>query len=193
MTPRLIVLAATPPQPWRNGGGVTRELLAWPAGGQWQVRVSVAEIETDGPFSPFPGVERWFAVLEGGGVLLTIAGAEHRCRAGDPPLSFSGESAVDCRLLRGPSRDLNLMLRGVRGAMQRVVAGEAWSPPGGRCGLYALVAGRCRADATTTDVPAGSLAWFEPAPSRLSFQPGSPSDQAASGWWLAAEAQEPKA
>jgi environmental stress-induced protein Ves len=133
MTPRLIVLAATPPQPWRNGGGVTRELLAWPAGGQWQVRVSVAEIETDGPFSPFPGIERWFAVLEGGGVLLTIAGAEHRCRAGDPPLSFSG------------------------------------------------------------DVPAGSLAWFEPAPSRLSFQPGSPSDQAASGWWLAAEAQEPKA
>ena len=53
MTPRLIALAATPPQPWRNGGGVTRELLAWPAGGGWQVRVSVAEIEADGPFSPF--------------------------------------------------------------------------------------------------------------------------------------------
>jgi len=193
MRPFVITLADTPPRPWRNGGGVTRELLAWPAGGGWQVRVSVAEIETDGPFSPFPGVERWFAVLEGGGVSLTIAGAEHRCRAGDPPLSFSGEPPVDCRLLHGPSRDLNLMLRGVRGAMHRVVAGEAWSPRGGRCGLYALVAGRCRADVTTTEIPAGSLAWFEPAPRTLSFQPGSPSDWAAPGWWLAAEAREPEA
>ena len=52
--------------PWRNGGGVTRELLrlaARPATGS--VRVSVADIEADGPFSPFPGVERWFAVLRG--------------------------------------------------------------------------------------------------------------------------------
>jgi environmental stress-induced protein Ves len=189
MTPRLIALAATPPQPWRNGGGVTRELLARPAGGEWQVRISVAEIEADGPFSPFPGVERWFAVLQGGGVLLTVAGVEHRCRAGDPPLSFSGEAAVDCGLLGGPSRDLNLMLRGVRGAMHRVVAGEAWSPRAGRCGLYALVAGRCRAGATTTDIPADSLAWFDAAPETLSFQPGSPSGQVASGWWLAAEAK----
>jgi environmental stress-induced protein Ves len=193
MTPHLIALAATPPQPWRNGGGVTRELLVWPAGGEWQVRVSVADIETDGPFSPFPEVERWFAVLEGGGVALTIAGAEHRCRAGDPPLSFSGVAPVQCRLLQGPSRDLNLMLRGVHGAMQRVVADEAWSPHVGRCGLYALAAGRCRADATTTVIPAGSLAWFDPAPRTLTFQPGSPSGQPASGWWLAAEAREPDA
>ena len=60
----------TPPQPWRNGGGVTRELLAWPDGGDWRVRVSVADIDADGPFSAFPGVERWFAVLEGAGVAL---------------------------------------------------------------------------------------------------------------------------
>ena len=95
MTPRLIALADTPPQPWRNGGGVTRELLAWPDGGDWRVRISVAEIEADGPFSAFPGVERWFAVLEGGGVALTIAGTEHRCRAGDAPLSFAGEASVE--------------------------------------------------------------------------------------------------
>ena len=133
MTPRLVALADTPPVPWRNGGGVTRELLAWPEGGDWRVRVSVAEIETDGPFSPFPGVERWFAVLEGGGVALTIAGVEHRCRAGDAALSFPGDAPVDCRLLRGPSRDLNLMLRGGRGAMQPVVDGEAWAPPAASC------------------------------------------------------------
>ena len=68
-------LADCPPQPWRNGGGVTRELLAWPQAADWRLRVSVADIERDGPFSPFPGVDRWFAVIEGDGVEL-------RCRTG---------------------------------------------------------------------------------------------------------------
>ena len=190
MTPRLIALGDTPPQPWRNGHGMTRELLAWPSGDGWQVRVSVAEIEADGPFSPFPEVERWFAVLEGGGVALTIGGTEQRCRVGDAPLSFSGEAPVDCRLLQGPSRDLNLMLRGTPGAMQRVVAGDVWAPRARRCGLYALVDGRCRADATTTDLAAGSLAWFDPAPPTLSFQPAGPDGEAVAGWWLAAGAGE---
>ena len=59
------------PQPWRNGGGTTRELLVRPAGHTWQVRVSVADVVADGPFSAFPGVSRWFAVIDGEGVALT--------------------------------------------------------------------------------------------------------------------------
>ncbi|MEO8526020.1 MAG: HutD family protein [Caldimonas sp.] len=50
--------ADTAAQPWRNGGGVTRELLAWPGVGDWCVRVSIADIEADGPFSTFSGVQR---------------------------------------------------------------------------------------------------------------------------------------
>ena len=153
MTPRLVALADTPPVPWRNGGGLTRELLAWPDGGDWAVRVSVAEIGADGPFSAFPGVERWFAVLEGGGVALTIAGTERRCRAGDAPLSFSGDAPVDCRLLHGPSRDLNLMLRGgARGVMQRAEPGVEWAEDWPQRGRYGV--------ATRTlewDLPAGPL------------------------------------
>jgi hypothetical protein len=42
------------PQPWRNGGGLTRELWTWPSAEGWWVRVSVADIEKDGPFSTFP-------------------------------------------------------------------------------------------------------------------------------------------
>jgi environmental stress-induced protein Ves len=34
------------------------------------LRISVAEITRDGPFSAFAGVQRWFAVLEGAGVML---------------------------------------------------------------------------------------------------------------------------
>jgi len=188
--PARIALADTPPVPWKNGGGVTRELLAWPAGGDWKLRISVAEIASDGPFSSFPGVDRWFAVLAGGGVALTIDGREERRRAGDPALAFSGEAKVDCRLLQGPSRDLNLMLRGLAGAMQAAVAGAAWSPRAGRCGLYALVPGRCRAGAAETALPADSLAWFDPAPESLAFHPDGAGGGTVPGWWLAAGENE---
>ena len=65
-----VQLAEIAPQPWRNGGGLTRELLAWPDAEAWQCRLSVADITRAGPFSAFPGVTRWFAVLEGEGVVL---------------------------------------------------------------------------------------------------------------------------
>ena len=192
-TPRIVALADVPPTAWKNGGGVTRELLAWPAGDDWQVRISVAEITADGPFSSFPGVARWFSVLEGGGVALTIDGVERQCRRGDAPVAFSGAAKVDCRLLAGPSRDLNLMLRGVAGTMRAAVAGEAWRPRARRCGLYALVAGRCRAGAEQTQLPADTLAWFDPAPASLAFHPDGADIRPVVGWWLAAGAEEPHA
>jgi environmental stress-induced protein Ves len=120
--------------PWRNGGGRTRELLAWPQADDWRVRVSVAEIEADGPFSAFPGVERGFAVLQGAGVVLALPGGERRLAAGDAA-HFAGEAAPACRLVAGPTRDLNLMVRRTAGRarLQR-------HAPTGRCpwrGLFA--------------------------------------------------------
>ena len=98
--------------PWRNGGGRTRELLTWPVGAAaWQLRVSVAEIEADGPFSALPGIERCFAVLEGAGVRLSLPWGEVRLTPQDDALSFPGEAAPMCRLIDGPTQDLNLMLR----------------------------------------------------------------------------------
>ncbi|MDP3170391.1 MAG: HutD family protein, partial [Polaromonas sp.] len=47
----MIPLEDVAPTPWRNGGGVTRELIAWPTPQDWDWRISVAEIEKDGPFS----------------------------------------------------------------------------------------------------------------------------------------------
>jgi environmental stress-induced protein Ves len=195
MTPRIVALADVPPAPWKNGGGVTRELLARPPGSDWQVRISVAEIAADGPFSSFPGVARWFAVLEGGGVALTIDGVERRCRPGDAPVAFSGSAKVDCRLLDGPSRDLNLMLRGGAGAMVPAVAGVAWTAPrAGRCGLYALVAGRCVGAAGRAPLPDACLAWFDDAPGSLTFEPDEASpDRRVPAFWLAADAGAPSA
>ena len=194
--PRVIALADVPAQPWKNGGGLTRELLAWPSREDWAVRVSVADIERDGPFSAFPGVARWFVVLEGEGVRLSFADGERLQRRGDAPIAFDGAAAPGCRLVDGPTRDLNLMLRGADGMLVQAEAGRAWRPDAAACGLFAAVAGTCRDDhGAALEMPTFSLAWFDAAPASLSFDP-TPGGVAATastsggaavvGWWIAA-------
>jgi len=149
------------PQAWRNGGGRTRELLAWPSAANWSLRVSVAEIDRDGPFSAYPGVRRWFAVVDGKGVALSFEGAERTCRPGDDPLSFDGADAPCCRLLAGPTRDLNLMARHGRATLHPVRGGETWDPAFALRGLYAAVAGRWHAGVDAHAVEAGTLLWVD--------------------------------
>jgi uncharacterized protein len=116
----LIRLNEVAPVPWRNGGGVTRELLAWPSPGDWALRISVAEVERDGPFSQYPGVQRWFAVLSGGGVRLAVAGQVRELRALGQPFRFDGGEDTRCQLLAGPTQDFNLMLRRGTASVQRL-------------------------------------------------------------------------
>jgi len=175
---RVMRIDDVPAQRWRNGGGWTRELLALPGAGDWQVRVSVADIESDGPFSSFPGVRRFFSVLQGAGVELTVDGRAFRVTCNTAALQFAGEAKTSCRMLDGPTRDLNLMVRGATGAMERVVANVEWKPHAQSCGLFAMAAGRCRADGASLPTSAFSLLWFEHAPASLSFD--------SAGWWLAA-------
>lgn len=168
-------------QPWRNGGGTTRELLRDPDSDDWQIRVSVAEVSASGPFSAFPGVTRWFAVVEGAGVVLSIDGHAHRCSEDGDALSFAGDADTRCRLVGGPTRDLNLMLRGIGGELRRVDRSTSWRPATRACGLYATQAGRCVVDGQVDDEPlsAHALRWWARAPEELSFD--------GRGWWLAAE------
>jgi environmental stress-induced protein Ves len=107
----IVRLADIPATPWRNGGGVTRELAMWPDAGDWAWRMSVADVDKSGPFSRFEGIERWFAVLEGAGVQLDVAGVPHRMTATDAPLFFDGAAATGCELMAGKTRDFNLMVR----------------------------------------------------------------------------------
>jgi uncharacterized protein len=126
--PRAVRASDVTPQPWRNGGGRTRELFAWPAGSDWKLRISLADIDADGPFSAFAGVQRWFAVVSGAGVVLALpTQGDRRLTIADEPLAFDGAAAPDCHLIDGSTRDLNLMLRGgLEGRMQRAVSGQAW-------------------------------------------------------------------
>ncbi len=129
-------------------------------------------------------MQRWFAVLEGAGVVLTIGAKEHPLGPDDDAISFRGDAAVRCRLIDGPTRDLNLMLSGLPGAMQRVVPGQAWRPEARECGLYAISAGRCAASAPDErePMPAHALRWWQDAPDSLTFD--------GAGWWLAAGSKE---
>lgn len=166
-------VAHATPQPWRNGGGVTRELLRLPADGagpdDWTLRISVADIEADGPFSPFPGVTRWFAALSGTGVRLRFAsdaGGHVDVRPGDAPLRFDGADAPGCTLLDGPTRDLNVMVRHDRADALVTAAGfldaaEPGASPGfGFFALQPLVLHGVGAGPVA--LPALALAWSEP-------------------------------
>lgn len=188
---RSITVEATPATPWRNGGGVTRELLVWPGPADWRLRISVADIAADGPFSAFPGVRRWFTLLSGEGVALDFADQSLTLRPGDAPLAFDGAAAPGCRLTGGPVRDLNLMIRGGTGGMAAVSRGAAWSAPAGaQAGLFARVPGRWRSGDQQHTLSAHSLLWFDaPPPGGWRFEPDAPGSiesntPALAGWWL---------
>ncbi|MBS1175615.1 MAG: HutD family protein [Proteobacteria bacterium] len=158
----LVRCDAVEPQPWRNGGGLTRELLAWPARDDWALRLSVADIRADGPFSAFPGVDRWFAVIEGHGVLLGLPEGRRSVEIEDAPLPFRGEAAPQCELLDGPTRDLNLMIRrdAGRAAMQRAQAGEDFTTRARFRALFTADALMLQIDGSDAlRLPAFALAW----------------------------------
>ena len=157
--------------PWKNGGGTTRELFALPftvaqravtrrlpaaeatplvaaEDPGWCLRLSAADVSADGPFSCFPGVERWLAILRGGGVELSFPSAEllaekGRCcvqvRQNGPLFSFDGGVPPTSRLLQGGEQptlrvlDFNVMHRAVSerrldvAASTRVRVRQLWS------------------------------------------------------------------
>lgn len=102
---------------WKNGGGWTTELAVSPESGAdatapFDWRISIAEIESDGAFSAFPGCDRHIALLEGVGMELRCDDAEtlrmdQRLRF----VPFAGETPVFGKLLAGPVRDFNVMTR----------------------------------------------------------------------------------
>lgn len=101
---------------WKNDGGWTTEIARHDAGGgdndSFDWRVSIAEIERNGPFSTFPGIERDLLLLEGGGIELDIGNAApRRLSQRFERVHFDGEAPVQCRLLAGPTRDFNVMAR----------------------------------------------------------------------------------
>lgn len=155
-----------------------RRVAAWPHAG-------VAEIAADGPFSAYEGVQRWFAVIDGAGVVLGFAGGERRLEPGAGVLQFNGADAPACRLIDGPTHDLNLMLRsGVRGTLERAPAGAAWDAPWRWRAVFTNRRGACTPRARRrSDLAAGTLAHpLPPGPCRIE-----PDDPHAPAFWIGAD------
>ena len=103
------------PQPWRNGGGVTRELASHPKAASaqddaWDWRVSIAEISKAGPFSAFAGTDRVLTVIDGELLLLNVDGAEHPLEK-HRPFRFSGQEPSSAALPTGNVQALNVLTR----------------------------------------------------------------------------------
>ena len=167
------------PQRWKNDGGWTRELLAWPRAADWSLRVSVADIEADGPFSKFEGVDRWFAVLRGDGVRLY----EYELRVDDELLHFDGALGPDCTLIGGTTPDFNLMHRRRSGRLLVTPAATAIRPEGRWVGLFTGRGGLLEHGARATPLRPMSLAWCEsPASQSCVFNGGEAGEGQA--WWM---------
>lgn len=114
MTIELLPAAARAAVPWRNGGGVTREVAVHPKGSGFDTldwRVSIAQVRSAGPFSSLPGLDRRLAVLEGTLSLVIEQAPELRLSPATPALHFPGEVPVQAHPVDGPVMDLNIMTR----------------------------------------------------------------------------------
>lgn len=167
--------------PWKNGGGVTREIVCQPPGAGMDAfdwRVSIAHIASDGPFSRFERVDRVITLLEGAGVRLRSSDAafDHRLDRPWTPFAFPGEAPVQGDLIAGDCHDFNVMTRRGRCRARVVVHREAGSLPVTGEGLVMALAGRWQltSDATApgTDVSASSNAWTLAANQGLWWQDG---------------------
>ena len=159
---------------WRNGTGWTREIVAEPAQDDWEWRLSIAEIEQDGPFSLFPGVDRELVLLSGNGLRLRFDDGE--VRELQPPherLRFAGERVVAGELVDGPTQDFNLMWRRDSHAAQlwhRPLVGPMviFAEPGTTWAVH-LLAGQARFadDSALPDLAAGDTALLHAGARRL--------------------------
>jgi environmental stress-induced protein Ves len=89
---------------WRNGSGSARDIAVHPAGAgmseRFGWRVTLAEIDRDGPFSVYePEIERVITLLDGAGFDLEFDAAPGISLAEQHmPARFRGHWQADCRL-----------------------------------------------------------------------------------------------
>lgn len=99
--------------PWKNGGGVTQDILLLPEDStqeNFDIRLSLAPIVAEGPFSSFPGIDRHITLLSSGALDL-VFGSETRSLKRLEPLYFDSVQQPVAKLPDGAVRVLNVMTR----------------------------------------------------------------------------------
>ena len=141
MTVRVLRAADRRAVPWKNGGGVTREIAVSPEGAgtdDFDWRISLADVGADGPFSALPrrGPDPDRRRGRGDGPHGRRTAHTGR-RASTGPYRFPGDVETDGRLVDGrPVVNFNVMHRRGRTAMPdlggaRRTAGRGSPPLGG--------------------------------------------------------------
>jgi uncharacterized protein len=99
-------------RPWKNGGGVTRDIMVSPPGASLDTfdwRLSLAQVDRDGPFSRFDNVDRTLVLLSGA---MTLHEGDRRIDlARNEPFAFEGERAIEATVGGGSTLDFNVMTR----------------------------------------------------------------------------------
>lgn len=100
-------------QPWKNGGGVTAEIVRWPdsADGAYDIRVSLAEDRVPAAFSRFPGYRRWSFLAGPAPITLDVGGVVHELVALGDHIEVPGDVAIRCELPGGPTKLFNILVR----------------------------------------------------------------------------------
>ncbi|MCS0494317.1 HutD family protein [Ancylobacter sp. MQZ15Z-1] len=116
--------------PWKNGGGVTQDVLLLPEGAtqeDFDIRLSLAPIVAEGPFSSFPGVDRHITLLTRERLSL-VFGSETRELNRLEPLYFDSVQQPRSVLPDGAVRVFNVMTRRGRWNAQVMPASGATEP-----------------------------------------------------------------
>lgn len=115
-----------PSRPWKNGGGTTRDIIVSPPGAsldEFDWRLSLAQVDRDGPFSRFDDVDRTLVLLSGA---MTLHEPDRRIElVRGEPVEFPGERAIEATLNGGSTLDFNVMTR--RGRTQHTVRREVFN------------------------------------------------------------------
>ncbi len=100
--------------PWKNRGGVTEQIAVHPADAgleDFDWRISCARVDSSGPFSRFPGIDRIIVILAGE-LSLVVEGREAVVlTAQSAPWAFPGDAVTSGGPLAGTVHDLNVMTR----------------------------------------------------------------------------------
>lgn len=99
--------------PWKNGQGTTREIFRIAYDNepdQFYFRISVASVSKSGPFSQFPGKDRFLMLLEGKGFRLSFEDQSEVVLANAfDSIEFEGEENIECHLIDKAAVDFNVM------------------------------------------------------------------------------------
>lgn len=109
--PRILTPAAFRAQPWKNGGGVTHEIVRWPDRDDYDIRISLAEDRVPAAFSRFPGYRRWSFLAGPAPIVLDVGGVVHELVALGDHIEVDGDVAISCALPGGPTRLFNVLVR----------------------------------------------------------------------------------